>query len=396
MRRAYGSGHVYTKHGAYYGRWRGAGGGLVNRKLGPARKKGTNHGLTRAQAEAKLREMMADASVVAGVGASVSEVGLRLAAHLEAKERKRSHIESVRSHIRVHLAPHFGSTPIDRIDEEDVEGLVLALRRAGKAPKTIRNVMGTLHSIFDFARRRKWVGANPTTLVELAGASAADSDIRFFDGAELEALLRAGPQAEPDAWSPVEEVLYLTAAMTGLRQGELLALRWRDVDWIAAKIRVRQSFVRGEFGSPKSKRSSRAVPMHDRVAAALDRLHQRSAYQADDDLVFAHPHTGNPLDRSKVLKRFKKACERAGLRPLRFHDLRHTFGTRMAAAGVPMRTLQEWMGHRDFKTTQIYADYAPSAAEADWVMRAFTPRHGEQTGNKAQPTGTNSDPLKPL
>ena len=52
--------------------------------------------------------------------------------------------------------------------------------------------------------------------------------------------------------------------------------------------------------------------------------------------------------------------------------------------------------HRDFKTTQIYADYAPSAAEADWVMRAFTPRHGEQTGNKAQPTGTNSDPLKPL
>ncbi len=86
-----------------------------------------------------------------------------------------------------------------------------------------------------------------------------------------------------------------------------------------------------------------------------------------------HPTLGHPLDRSKLLKRFKAAVKRAEVgqfkevvkdgkkdrRPLtRFHDLRHTFGTRMAAAGVPMRTLQEWMGHRDLKTTLIYADYA--------------------------------------
>ena len=69
------------------------------------------------------------------------------------------------------------------------------------------------------------------------------------------------------------------------------------------------------------------------------------------------PHTGGPLDHSKVLKRFKDALDAAGVRRVRFHDLRHTFGTRMAAAGVPMRTLQEWIGHRDFKTTMIYADY---------------------------------------
>jgi integrase len=74
-----------------------------------------------------------------------------------------------------------------------------------------------------------------------------------------------------------------------------------------------------------------------------------------------------------LLKRFKLACEIAGLRRVRFHDLRHTFGTRMAAAGVPMRTLQEWMGHRDFKTTLIYADYAPSAHERAMVEAAFAP-----------------------
>ena len=86
------------------------------------------------------------------------------------------------------------------------------------------------------------------------------------------------------------------------------------------------------------------------------------------------PHTGRPLDRSRLLKRFKAALRRAGVRRVRFHDLRHTFGTRMAAAGVPMRTLQGWMGHRDFKTTLIYADYLPGAQEADLVDRAFARR----------------------
>jgi integrase len=87
--------------------------------------------------------------------------------------------------------------------------------------------------------------------------------------------------------------------------------------------------------------------------------------------VFCHPHTGRPLDRSRVLKRFKAALRRAGVREVRFDDLRHTLGTRMAAAGVPMRTLQEWMGHRDAKTTLIYADYLPDPHEAGVVSHAF-------------------------
>jgi hypothetical protein len=72
-----------------------------------------------------------------------------------------------------------------------------------------------------------------------------------------------------------------------------------------------------------------------------------------------------------LLKRFKVALRAAGVRDVRFHDLRHTFGTLMAAAGVPMRTLQEWLGHRDLTTTLIYADYAPSEREAEWVAVAF-------------------------
>jgi integrase len=186
---------------------------------------------------------------------------------------------------------------------------------------------------------------------------------------EVEALLRAVPD---DPLGRVERVMYLTAAMTGMRQGELFRLRWRDVDWSARRIRVRRNFVRGEYGTPKSKRSSRSVPLASRVATELELLSRETRWKHDDDLVFGHPETGKPIDRSKLLKRFKAALEAAEVRPVRFHDLRHTFGTRMAAQGVPMRALQEMMGHRDFKTTLIYADYAPSEREAEWVEQAFS------------------------
>jgi integrase len=187
---------------------------------------------------------------------------------------------------------------------------------------------------------------------------------------ELEALLRATPERAP--FGPTDRAVYTTAAMTGLRQGELLGLRWRDVDWSAGRLRVRQNYVRGHWGTPKSKRGSRSVPMIDRVAGELERHYQRSTWQGDDELVFPHPDTGEVLDHSALSRRFKKALKSARVRDVRFNDLRHTFGTRMAAAGVPLRTLQEWMGHRDFKTTLIYADYAPSEHEAQMAERAFS------------------------
>lgn len=81
----------------------------------------------------------------------------------------------------------------------------------------------------------------------------------------------------------------------------------------------------------------------------------RSHYQADSDLVFCHPETGNPLDASKLRRRFRSAVERAGVRPVTFHDLRHTYGTAMASVGTPLRSLMEWMGHADLATTLLYA-----------------------------------------
>jgi integrase len=133
------------------------------------------------------------------------------------------------------------------------------------------------------------------------------------------------------------------------------------------------------------------VPLADRVAAELEALSKASPFTTDDDLVFAHPHLGGPLDRSKVRKRFRAAVRAAGVRDVRFHDLRHTFGTRMAAAGVPMRTLQEWMGHRDAATTAIYADYSPDdRRERDLVQRAFDGQ-GSNPGSNLSESENNSE-----
>jgi integrase len=167
-------------------------------------------------------------------------------------------------------------------------------------------------------------------------------------------------------------------------------------------IWVRRNYTRGAEGTPKSRRSSRAVPMADRVAGELERHFQRSAYQADDEPVFCHPQTGNPQDASRMRLRFYAAMRKAKLGGLvgrengiTFHSLRHTFGTRMAAVGVPMRTLQEWMGHRNISTTQIYADYSPDPAQgAAFAQAAFGASTNPSTN--LRPTQTNSDGLEAL
>jgi len=170
----------------------------------------------------------------------------------------------------------------------------------------------------------------------------------------------------------IDRAFYITAAMTGLRHGELIALRWRDVDWSAMRVRVRQNYVLGEYGTPKSRRSTRSVPMAEEVGGELDRLFTVSRRQGEDDLVFADPYTGGPLSKAANNRRYRRALRAARLDPThRIHDLRHTFGTRMAAVGTSMRTLQEWMGHRDIATTQRYADYAPSRQEAELIDAAF-------------------------
>jgi integrase len=342
--------------------------------------------LTRKQAEAELRRLIATVEpgpVVRGDALTIGELGHRYLNDPEGPTRKKATVTAVESILRVWLEPFFGNRDVRKITETEVRDLMGMMRdgrrpgarqrgdrRYGRkvGPKSIRNYIGTLSALLGYAEQHRWIAANVAKRVKLP-QKPEHSDIRWLDPVEVRALAAA---TESGPYEAIDRALYLTAAMTGLRQGEIVALRWKDVDWPAARIRVRQNYVLGEFGTPKSRRSTRSVPMADEVGAELDRLSAVAPSTAGDALVFADPLTGGPLDKAAILRRYHRALKAAALdESHRFHDLRHTFGTRMAAAGVPMRTLQEWMGHRDIETTQRYADYAPSAHEAELVATAF-------------------------
>jgi integrase len=377
--RPYGSGSLIIrtdKQGreVWYGKWR-SDGRQVMRKIGPKRPPSgrADDGLTRKQAEAELRCVIAEETKtlpLPGRRVTLAEAGRLYLAHVEAKGRKTSTVSGLESTLRLHITPVLGTRWLDAIGHEDIADPVCTLQAGGLSPKSIRNYVGALSALFNYAMnpRQGWATANPCVGAELPAVPESD-EIRFLRLEEVDALVR---HAIPGPYQQLDRALYRTAAMTGLRAGEIVALRLRDVDWTASRIRVRRNYVLGEFGTPKSKRSTRSVPMADQVAGERERLIQSTGAKADDALVFPDPFTGEPLKKNANLRRMRLALKAAGLDTShRFHDLRHTFGTHMAAHGVPMRTLQEMMGHRDITTTQRYADYAPSAGEAEMVAGAF-------------------------
>jgi integrase len=310
------------------------------RRLGPMRTNGSATGLSRTQAEAELRRAT-EASRVLGPaprdGLDVADAGAKYLASREAVGLKRGTLQDYESYLRVHLVPFFAGRTLEEIDIELVEAFIATKRREGKAIKSILNYLGLLHAIFAHASKRDWCSRNPVALADKP-REARNTDIRFLSLEELEAILAATPTSP---LGRTDRLIYLTAAMTGLRRGEVVALRWQDVDWKANVVRVRRSFTRGEFGTPKSRRSSRAVPVAPRLRVELDEHYRGTPYRDPDDLVFAHPASGSVLDPSKLRKRFQTCARRAAVRPVRFHDLRHTYGTQMAAAGAPLRAIQE-------------------------------------------------------
>ena len=278
--------------------------------------------------------------IVAGAARrTMEEAGNAYVDHLEhMMERKRSTIQDYRGHLRRHLVPFFGDRPIDRIDPAQVAQYLKRKRRDGLSSKTVQNHLNFLHGIFSFAIKRGWGHSNAVAYLDRPKKNRSPHQrVRFLQPSELDRLIDAAPE---DNLGEVERVLYLAAALTGLRQGELLALKWLDVDLSVGRVRVADNFTRGRIDTPKS-HEGRSVPMAARLARELEDLRQRSCFLADSDLVFCHPDTGHVLDPSKMRKRFKDALARAEVRAITFHELRHTCGTQMAAAGAPLRAIQE-------------------------------------------------------
>ena len=375
-RRAYGSGELKAKRlesggEVWVGRWYDAAGNRIKRHIGPKRARGGSLGLTRTQAERELRKLI-DSEVPSSRAErmTVGEAGRRYVESRRALGRAPTTVQDYEATVRNHFEPFFGATSIDRITAVDIEGYMAKKRSEGRAPKSIATDLAILSSIFRHAIRRGWRTRpeNPVTGVERPKIPRRSGKLKFFDHVEFEALLRGCLDTDIGRQ---DRVMYLVAGMCGLRQAELLGLR--RVVRRAALAAARDTFTRGHMKeSGKSEAAGRGVPMTVEVARELELHFQRSHFTERDDLVFPNPGTGRPQHRGEVHRRLKRTLKRAGVREeLSLHGLRHTFGTRLAAAGVPLVKIQEWMGHENAETTQIYVDYQPSEQDGQLVERAF-------------------------
>ena len=160
----------------------------------------------------------------------------------------------------------------------------------------------------------------------------------------------------------------LLLAFSGLRRGVALALSWRDVDFEREVIRVRANWSHGQLVTTKGDRV-RSVPLVPQLAALLRGLKEAAAFHGPDDPVFCD-EAGRRIDGSAMRRRFVAARNRAGLRPLRLHDLRHTFASLAIDMASPVE-VQAWAGHRDARTTARYTHYKSRRDEARRLASAF-------------------------
>jgi integrase len=269
-------------------------------------------------------------------------------------------VRTKRHIFKDHLIPAIGDIPLDQVTYAVIEDLKLALamkptanvsRRKDGQPgkrseartlskKTINNIITVLRRTLALAAKRSIISAVP----EVEWHKLPTPEIVFLSFDEA-AQLEDG--ADED-W----RCMVLVALRCGLRLGELLALRWQDVDLVRGQLTVRQNIVNGLVGTPKSGKP-REVPLGDDVVAALKRhRHLRGP------LVFCDAD-GKALRVPVMRYGLERSCRLAGVRYVGWHALRHTFASHLVMRGVSLRAVQELLGHSDIRMTMRYAHLSP-------------------------------------
>jgi integrase len=346
--------HGVTARGAV--RWRTADGP----KPGP-------EWVTPREAETKLREILA--LIPPPPKPKSATVTFREAAedwlrYLEVeRERAATTVRDYRNVVRGALFPRFGADrPVNTITTADIDAYREDELRAGRIKRrTLQKNLVLLQGILKRAKRRGWVEYN----------AAADAErVTFKRSGDFNVLTPTQVSAvSAAAADDLMRTVIVVAAYTGLRMGELRALRWRDVDFAKRSVFVRRNFTGGVEHAPKSGKI-RSVPTVDQALVALDAQSRRGEFTSPDDLVFGNAF-GEHLYDYTIRNAFYDALNAAGLSALRtgedpivFHDLRHTFGT-LAVQAFPLTDVKAYMGHEDISTTMIYVHHVPRHDAAD-------------------------------
>lgn len=365
------SGHVSQRKGkrggVWYAKYRLPDGRQVQKRIGRAwtEKTAPPEGyFTKASAKAHLDELLAQArqGTLPGMvrtGRTFRDAAEEWLDYCEkVRDCKASTLRDYRNMVRV-LDREFGNRKVEAITPEEIE---LWIGGYSGSNRTRQKYLACLGSIFKRAVKVHGLPRNPADVVERPRVRRA-AKIDVLRPEEVLALVRAA-ESEQDA------AIFHTAAFAGLRMGELLALRWRDVDFTRRTIHVRENWTQGETTTPKGG-TERAVPMAEEVAQRLARLGQRDHFTADDDLVFCTPR-GQHVGYKSLKERYRAALRTAGVREdFRFHNLRHTFGSTVIRH-ADSREVMEWMGHADLTTTRRYLAFVDREDAAKRVSEAFS------------------------
>ena len=328
------------------------------------------YGVTRKEVAEKLTEAIADRNKGLVFDAGKLTVGDHFERWLEdVVKPSASHrtYSTNAQQVRTHIAPTLGRIKLKGLRKAHIDRLYREMLNSGLSPLTVRRVHAVLHRALEEAVKGDLIPRNPAAHANKPKVKLEEPEP--LDTSQAAAFLKA---AKGDRF----EALYILCLMCGLRQGEALALHWRDIDLDEGTLRVNLQLqrVRGggglQFSQPKNA-SRRTVGLPQRAVSAL-RSHRkrqleeklRVADYEDSELVFASSK-GTPLDAQNVVNRYyKPLLKRAGLPPIRFHDLRHSCLSLLAQRGEPIRDLQALAGHATAAfTLQRYTHHYDASAK---------------------------------
>jgi integrase len=349
--------------------------GFINGK----RKRKYVYGATRKDVVAKLKA--AHQAQAAGVNLAAERITLaafldRWLAEVVSKRNKIRTIDGYTQIVQDHLKPHLGQYQLDKLLPEHVQAMLNRLAEEGRKYHTVRNIRAVLQRALNQAMRWQYVSRNVATLVDVpryvhtdpadpARGQNQDFTIQPLDEQQARRLLHAVAGHRLEA-------IYRVALSLGLRAGEVLGLRWSDIDVTRASLRITGAIqrLRGKLvrTTTKTSASARAI---DIPPVLLGQLKRRQTLQAQErldagerwrehDLVFTTTN-GTPIDPRNLTRHFKRVLQQAGLpHTIRFHDLRHSCATLLIAQGVHPRVVMEILRHTQISTTMnTYAHVLP-------------------------------------
>lgn len=280
-----------------------------------------------------------------------------------------------------------GDVPAAKVTTAQVDDVLDAVQRSGAGPRSVNRRREIILAVFNFGMRSsrfklRFADGNPGSGSERR-TLPQPGVLEFYTPVDVEALARAleaglhrsdADRAERTSHEAKRdrqdaEAVRISAYL-GLRQGELLALRWQDVNWSAATVTVSRAVSGSVERDATKSRRFRVVPLSVPAAAALNRLSRRGNFTEPGELVLCTGF-GRKLDDSALRRRFNRARDAAGLRPLRWHDLRHSFGSQLVASGIDLEDVRDAMGHAQLSTTGRYLHARPATQRAAAYTRAF-------------------------